>query len=229
MLTLEQVKSKSSSRLSGLQPVVAAATITLIERCFALGIPILITQGLRTIAEQDALYAQGRTKPGAIVTNAKGGYSYHNFGLAIDFALLLPDGKSVSWDLKWDGNGNRQADWLEVVDEAKRLGFGWGGDWTSSKDYPHFDMTFDLSTSQLRAGIKPSVSAVDRIYKLIKPKEEPAMSKEVKVIVNVNGKKVTDGVLDNGTTFTPARAVAEALGATVTYDAVTKTVNITSK
>jgi N-acetylmuramoyl-L-alanine amidase len=48
-----------------------------------------------------------------------------------------------------------------------------------------------------------------------------------KVTVNVNGKKVAEGVLENGTTYTPARAVAEALGATVIYDAVSKTVNIT--
>lgn len=67
-----------------------------------------------------------------------------------------------------------------------------------------------------------------RLYTEIKTKKvENVMNKEVKVSVNVNGKKVADGVLDNGTTFTPARAVAEALGATVIYDATTKTVNIT--
>ncbi|MEK3867703.1 MULTISPECIES: N-acetylmuramoyl-L-alanine amidase [Paenibacillus] len=54
------------------------------------------------------------------------------------------------------------------------------------------------------------------------------VNKDVKVTVNVNGKKVADGVLDNGTTYTPARAVAEALGATVVYDAKTKTVDITN-
>lgn len=54
------------------------------------------------------------------------------------------------------------------------------------------------------------------------------VNKDVKVTVNVNGKKVADGVLDNGTTYTPTRAVAEALGATVVYDAKTKTVDITN-
>ncbi|WP_305953442.1 M15 family metallopeptidase [Paenibacillus sp. P32E] len=68
---------------------------------------IVITQGLRTIAEQDALYAQGRTKPGQIVTNARGRTSYHNFGLAVDFALLLPNGSSVSWDTARDGDGDK--------------------------------------------------------------------------------------------------------------------------
>lgn len=52
------------------------------------------------------------------------------------------------------------------------------------------------------------------------------MAKDQVVAVKVNGKKVADGVVDEGTTYIPARAVAEALGATVTYDAATKTVNI---
>lgn len=73
MLILEQVKLKSHKRLIGLHPVVVAATLALIERSYARGVNIVITQGLRTIEEQDALYAQGRTKPGPIVTNAKGG------------------------------------------------------------------------------------------------------------------------------------------------------------
>lgn len=126
MLTLSQIKEKSSKRLTNLHPVVRSAATALIERCYKLNISILITQGLRTIAEQDALYAQGRTKPGAIVTNARGGYSYHNFGLAVDFALLLPNGSSVSWDMRRDDNNNQVADWQEVVKEAKALGFEWG-------------------------------------------------------------------------------------------------------
>ncbi|GGF72738.1 hypothetical protein GCM10010912_17440 [Paenibacillus albidus] len=160
MLTLEQVKAKSSKRLVGLHPVVLAAAVALIERSYARGVNIVITQGLRTIEEQDALYAQGRTKPGKIVTNAKGGTSYHNYGLAIDFALLLPDGKSVSWDLKRDGDSDKVADWTEVVQEAKALGFKWGGDFVSIKDAPHFQITFGLKISQLRAGQKPTETAM---------------------------------------------------------------------
>ena len=55
-------------------------------------IQLRVTQGLRTIAEQDELYAQGRTKPGKIVTNAKGGKSNHNSGLAIDVCIVNCDG-----------------------------------------------------------------------------------------------------------------------------------------
>jgi peptidoglycan LD-endopeptidase CwlK len=231
MLTLDQVKLKSHKRLIGLHPVVVAATVALIERCYARGVNIVITQGLRTLAEQNALYAQGRTKPGKIVTNAKGGTSYHNFGLAIDFALLLPDGRQVSWDLKRDGDGDKVADWTEVVQEAKSLGFEWGGDFVSIKDAPHFQMTFGLSTSALRQGYTPKASAVNAAYAVIDKCKGEAneVKKDVIVRVLVDGKKVADGVADNGVTYTPARAVAEALGATVDYDGKTKTMTITSK
>ncbi|AWV35142.1 M15 family metallopeptidase [Paenibacillus odorifer] len=181
-LTLDQVKSKSSARLIGLHPVVLAAATVLIERCYSRGVPILITQGLRTIAEQNGLFAQGRTqaelnaaglssvkaqpdKPK--VTNAKGETSYHNFGLAIDFALLLPDGKQVSWDLKRDGDGDKVADWMEVVQEAKALGFEWGGDFVSIKDAPHFQITFGLTTSQLRTGAKPLEITMAKAWAII--------------------------------------------------------------
>ncbi|MFD1903849.1 hypothetical protein ACFTAO_41755 [Paenibacillus rhizoplanae] len=65
MLTLAQVLNKSAARLSGLHPAVLAAATALIERSYAVGVPILITQGLRTIAEQDALYAQGANPAGS--------------------------------------------------------------------------------------------------------------------------------------------------------------------
>jgi peptidoglycan L-alanyl-D-glutamate endopeptidase CwlK len=227
-LILEQVKAKSVKNLLGLNPVVLAAATTLIERCYARGVNILITQGLRTIAEQDALYAQGRTKPGAIVTNARGGYSYHNFGLAVDFALLLPSGSSVSWDMCRDGNNNQIADWQEVAKEAKALGFEWGGDWTSFKDYPHFQMTFGLKLTQLRAGGKPSISAVEAAYKIINRKVEEELKSEVIAVVKVNGVKIADGVLEKGITYVPVRVIAEALGAQVGYNSATRTVEITS-
>ncbi|MBA9088827.1 peptidoglycan L-alanyl-D-glutamate endopeptidase CwlK [Fontibacillus solani] len=169
-LTLGYVKAKSASKLTGLHPVVRQATERLIERSFARGVPILITQGLRTIAEQDALYAQGRTKLGQIVTNARGGYSNHNFGVAIDFALLQSDGKSVSWTVG--------KEWMVVVEIAKSLGFEWGGDWKSFKDMPHFEMTFGLTTTQYRAGKKPTETAMAKALAIIN-KEDEEMKEEL--------------------------------------------------
>lgn len=106
------------------------------------------TQTLRTFAEQDALYAQGRTKPGQRVTNAKGGQSIHNYGLAIDFTLII-DNKEMSWDVKRDWDQDRQSDWMEVVAIFKKYGWKWGGDWVSFKDMPHFEKTFGYTWQQL--------------------------------------------------------------------------------
>lgn len=110
---------------------------------------------LRTFAEQDALFAQGRSKPGKVVTNAKGGQSYHNYGLAIDIVLILDKDKNgtfetASWDLKTDFDGDKKADWMEVVQIFKRYGFEWGGDW-KFVDAPHFQKTFGKSIYELRA------------------------------------------------------------------------------
>ena len=118
------------------------------------GITILITDGFRSQLEQDVLYQQGRSGDGQIVTNVKGGDSYHNYGLAIDFALRTSKGK-VIWDVKYDGNHNGQSDWMEVVAIAKSLGFTWGGDWSSFKDYPHLQMDFGYSINELKRGERP--------------------------------------------------------------------------
>jgi len=108
---------------------------------------------LRTFAEQDAIYAQGRTKPGKIVTKAKGGQSYHNYGLAIDIVLLVDKDKngsfeSAAWDTKTDFDGDKHPDWIEVVNVFKQHGWEWGGDW-KFVDYPHFQKTFGYSVRDL--------------------------------------------------------------------------------
>lgn len=127
---------------------------TLISQVEELGIRIIITEGFRSVEEQDKLYEQGRSTAGNIVTHAKGGESYHNYGLAIDFALLDINSNAI-WDMTYDGNGNAKADWMEVVDTAKALGFEWGGDWANFKDYPHFEMDFGLTIEELQRGERP--------------------------------------------------------------------------
>jgi peptidoglycan L-alanyl-D-glutamate endopeptidase CwlK len=108
---------------------------------------------LRTVDEQDELYAQGRSKPGKIVTNARGGHSYHNYGLAIDIVMLLDkdgDGKyeEASWDEHLDFDKDGISDWQEVVAIFKRYGWEWGGDW-KFQDTPHFQRTFGKSIAEL--------------------------------------------------------------------------------
>lgn len=108
----------------------------------------------RSNAEQDSLYAIGRTKAGKIVTNAKGGNSYHNYGMAIDIVLLVDKDKngtfeSASWETNVDFDGDGKADWREIVDIFKRYGWEWGGDWKFS-DKPHFQKTNGLTIAQLK-------------------------------------------------------------------------------
>lgn len=107
--------------------------ITEIDKALNGRAKIRITQGLRTFAEQDALYAK---KPK--VTNAKGGQSIHNYGLAVDMCLIIDD-KEVSWDTVKDWDGDKISDWMECVAIFKKYDWNWGGDWKSFKDLPHFD------------------------------------------------------------------------------------------
>lgn len=111
---------------------------------------------LRTFAEQNGLYAQGRTAPGGKVTNAKGGQSYHNYGLAIDIVLLKDtDGngtyESASWETNVDFDGDGKKDWMEVVAIFEKYGWEWGGRWAKFPDKPHFQKTLNKTTSDLLA------------------------------------------------------------------------------
>jgi peptidoglycan L-alanyl-D-glutamate endopeptidase CwlK len=115
-----------------------------------------VVSTLRTFAEQTALYSQGRTTKGQIVTNARAGASNHNYGLSLDFALIIDkggDGKfeSSSWDTKGDYDGDKKADWMEVVEIFKRYGWEWGGNWKTFKDMPHVQKNFGYSVKQLLA------------------------------------------------------------------------------
>lgn len=157
----------NQKRLAELQPHVRDAAQKALAEAEKAGLDILVTQGLRTFAEQNELYAQGRTKPGKIVTNAKAGQSYHNFGLAFDFCLI-ENGKAC-----WDVNNK----WKQFVNICKKQGFEWGGDWTSFKDYPHFEMTGGLSLAQCRAkwpnGWKPTSTSTGTATTYVEMDELP--------------------------------------------------------
>lgn len=107
-------------------------------------VKMIVTQGLRTFDEQTKLYNQ---KPK--VTNAKAGQSLHNYGLAFDFCLA--DGGKTIWDVAKDFDGDKVADWMEVVKIFKAAGYTWGGDFRSITDRPHFEKTFGHTWQQLLA------------------------------------------------------------------------------
>ncbi len=141
----------TNQRIDLLHPAIREEVRTLVEQANKIigkDITIRIVQGLRTFAEQDALYAKGRTKPGPKVTNAPAGSSYHNYGLAIDFAFLVK-GTEISWDDRKDWNGNKVADWLEVVQIFIKAGWTWGGTFKTLRDVPHLEKTFGYNWKDL--------------------------------------------------------------------------------
>jgi peptidoglycan L-alanyl-D-glutamate endopeptidase CwlK len=135
----------TAQRIALLHPKVRNEAAALINEANALlttHSQIRVVQGLRTFAEQDALFAK---RPR--VTKAKGGQSLHNYGVAVDFCLII-DGKEVSWDLKKDWDGDKIADWMEVVGVFRRAGWEWGGTWKFT-DNPHFQKTMNNTWQQL--------------------------------------------------------------------------------
>lgn len=137
----------SLQRIEKLHPKLREEVKQIVDNLAKRKVKIRITQGLRTDKEQNDLYAQGRTKPGKIVTNAKGGQSFHNFGLACDFCLLHEDG-SVSYSLIEDLDKDNKADWMEVVEEFKKYGWESGMDW-KFKDTPHVQKTMGNTIQKL--------------------------------------------------------------------------------
>ncbi|NLV16862.1 MAG: M15 family metallopeptidase [Syntrophomonadaceae bacterium] len=112
-----------------LHPVLRSKARLLINRAAEAGFRIIITQTLRTKEEQDALYAQGRTRPGPIVTQARYPQSLHCWGLAFDIAVII-DGRA-NWNVAY-------YDRIGPIGES--LGLVWGGRWSGFPDRPHFQL-----------------------------------------------------------------------------------------
>lgn len=113
--------------------------------------------GTRTYAEQDALYAQGRTTGGPRVTNARGGYSNHNFGIAGDFGVFQGGRYLDSANPALASKIHKAvAAWVK----ANLPVIEWGGDWTSFRDEPHFQYRTGLSLAEMRARVAAGRSVI---------------------------------------------------------------------
>lgn len=117
----------NSRKIEDLTPEMKDKCYLFIQKCKEAGITVIVTSTYRDFEYQNDLYAQGRTKPGKKVTNAKAGYSMHNFRLAFDFVPIIK-GKA-----QWED----MALWQRCGKIAVECGLDWGGYWTSFKDMPH--------------------------------------------------------------------------------------------
>ena len=134
----------SLQRINTLHPKIRKEVLELYTKANDLelgkGVRLRLSYTFRTYEEQDVLYAQGRTKPGKKVTNAKGGQSIHNFGLALDIVLM------------YDKDGI--SDWLEVTKVFTSAGYTNGFITNGKKwDLPHFQRDFGLSWKQMKSKI----------------------------------------------------------------------------
>lgn len=143
--TIENLGSLNKKALAKFEPFLAEAETAMAAQ----GVIIEVISGLRSWAAQAALYAQGRTKPGPIVTKARPGSSWHNYGLAIDLGLFK-GGKYL------DSANPALADKLygSIGAIASRHGIEWAGTWKTFQETPHFQVTFGLSLAAAKAKLE---------------------------------------------------------------------------
>lgn len=154
---LGAVDARSERVIATLLPPVQAYARALVQKAATVGITVKVISGLRSYAEQEALYAQGRTAPGPIVTKARGGYSNHNFGIAFDIGVFegnryLPDSP------KYKAVGALGVD----------LGLEWGGSWKTLVDEPHYQLrpnwAADWPEKQMLAELRARVQNERPVY-----------------------------------------------------------------
>ena len=130
----------NSRLISDLKPEVAVLASAFIAGCRAAGVEVIITSTYRDVEAQDAIFAQGRTLPGRVITNCRGGNSMHQYRVAFDFCPLNAKG-APDW--------NDSSLWRKCGKIGQDLGLEWGGSWESFTDMPHFQFTQGKTIAQL--------------------------------------------------------------------------------
>jgi peptidoglycan L-alanyl-D-glutamate endopeptidase CwlK len=151
------VDARSEKTIATLLPEAQPIARALVQKAATNGITIKVLSGLRTYEEQDALYAKGRTAPGPRVTNARAGYSNHNFGIAFDIGVF--EGTKY-----FDDSPKYKAVGVLGMD----LGLEWGGNWKTIVDQPHYQLrpewAKDLSERDMLAELRTRVDSGDAIF-----------------------------------------------------------------
>jgi peptidoglycan L-alanyl-D-glutamate endopeptidase CwlK len=151
------VDDRSERVIATLLPEVQPYARALIGKAAAAGITIKVISGLRTYDEQNELYRQGRDKSGPIVTNARGGYSNHNFGIAFDIGVF-EGANYLDESPKYKAVGALGTD----------IGLEWGGNWKSIQDEPHFQLrprwASNLSERDMLAALRSRKESGTPVY-----------------------------------------------------------------
>jgi RHS repeat-associated protein len=146
--------SVTNDRIGELHPAIRMQATNFINQVEEdKGINLRIADGIRSIEEQNDNYAKGRTKSGKIVTQAKGGFSYHNYGLAIDIVEIK------------NNKANYKIDFKNVSEIGKKNGFQWGGDW-HKPDRVHFQNSFGQAPMTLLNLVKSGKTSSDGYVKI---------------------------------------------------------------
>ena len=146
------LSKNNQEKIKTLHPEIRNATSSMLTNLKKDNVNVEISLATRTYEEQDRLYSKGRNEKGEIideskvVTYAKGGQSYHNFGLAFDVEVYNENGTK---------NWNKQSEaWQKVINEGKKQGFVAGAEWNDFPDLPHFENSFGNTQSALRYNIQ---------------------------------------------------------------------------
>jgi peptidoglycan LD-endopeptidase CwlK len=198
----------SIEKIMGLHPLVVQSALNAYQEigCALTGKAICrVQEGLRTFEVQQAYYDLGRSKVntdgkskskpmGNVITNARPGTSFHQYGLALDYVLLVDTNgdmkfETPKWDTNGDYDGDHKADWIEIANIFKKHGFSWGGDWRTFIDMPHVEMAFGYKTSELLALYNAKQFIPNTKYVFLAPT----------VLVQRALKIKDDGIFGNGT------------------------------
>lgn len=144
--TIENLGSLNKKALAKFEPFLVEVEKAMASKV----VTVEVISGLRSWAAQAALFAQGRTKPGRIVTKARPGSSWHNYGLAIDLGLFkngvyLDESKPAESDKLY----------AEIGKIAAAHGIEWAGNWKTFTENPHFQITFGKTLAELRIKMEP--------------------------------------------------------------------------
>jgi peptidoglycan L-alanyl-D-glutamate endopeptidase CwlK len=141
---VEEFDSRSEKNIATLVPNAQRKAREWLRKCREAGINVKIICGTRTYEEQATLYAKGRTESGKKVTNARPGYSWHNFGVAWDYVVFDEGGQPL-----WDSPLMERCGRI-----GEEIGLEWGGSWKQFVDKAHLQIDMGISLAEARERVK---------------------------------------------------------------------------